>query len=484
MVSGSDLRGVAIDIGNGKTFTREVARAAAYRFAGILREMTGKENITVAIGHDPRLSHGELCSGAMEGLGAAGAKVIYCGLCTTPSMFMTTVDLRCAGAIMITASHLPFDRNGMKFITQRGGLEHDEVVKMALEMADVKPKDAVVEELDYIEIYTRDLVDFIRKETGSDRPLTGRRVIVDAGNGSAGFFARDVLEPLGADTTGSRYLDYNGLFPNHIPNPEDEHAMQSICDSVLASGADMGIIFDADGDRAAIVDEQGKAINRNRLIALLSAIYLEKHPGSTIVTDSVTSAGLTKFIESRGGKHFRYRRGYKNVIDKAKELNMQGILCPMGIETSGHCAFMENYFLDDGAYMAARLIVELAKRGDLSSLIADLEEPAEEEEVRLKLTREDFRADGQELIRRVQAAIAEREDWHANEDHEGVRATIDLPGGEGFALVRMSVHDPVAPVNIESSVVGGVKSIAKQLLEVFDGAVGVDVAALEKLAKG
>ena len=332
-------------------------------------------------------------------------------------------------------------------------------------------------------MYAQGLVDFIREKTGSERPLTGKRIVVDAGNGSGGFFARSVLEPLGADTTGSRFLDPNGLFPNHIPNPEDATAMQSVCKAVLDSGADMGVIFDADCDRAAVVDERGLPINRNRLIAMLSAIYLEKEPGSTIVTDSVTSAGLTRFIEAHGGKHLRYRRGYKNVIDKAIELNREGIACPMGIETSGHCAFAENYFLDDGAYMASRLIVELAKRGDLTSLIEGLEEPAEEKEIRLKLTADNFRPDGEAVIACIKAARDSREDWMANTDYEGVKVTIRLTGGEGFFLARLSLHDPVLPINFESDVPGGVAAMAKQLYDVVKGCKNVDLTPLAELAR-
>lgn len=482
LVSGSDLRGVAVDIGDGVTFDGETARSAAHQFATFLSRELGKDSLTIAVGHDPRLSHQALMQGALEGLGAFGAKVVDCGLSTTPAMFMTTVDLACDGAIMITASHLPFERNGMKFITRKGGLESEQVKALALAMCDVEPVAPQVQSVEYLAQYASGLVEFIRRETGQERPLTGKRIVVDAGNGSGGFFERDVLLPLGADTTGSQYLDANGFFPNHVPNPEDASAMQSVCSAVISSGADMGIIFDADCDRAAVVDEAGLPINRNRLIAMLSAIYLEKHPGCTIVTDSVTSAGLTRFIEKLGGKHMRYRRGYKNIISEAMRQNEQGVDCPMGIETSGHCAFKENYFLDDGAYMAARLLVELAKRGELTCLIADLEEPAQQAEVRLQLTREDFHSDGLSIIRRVKGAIGTRDDWSANTDYEGVKATVKLDGGEGFILVRLSLHDPVMPINIESDVPGTVSVMAAQLLEVLKGAVGVDVSPLEKLS--
>ena len=316
-----------------------------------------------------------------------------------------------------------------------------------------------------------------------DKPLAGRKIAVDAGNGSGGFFAKLVLEPLGADTAGSQFLEPDGRFPNHIPNPEDGAAMEAACRMVRGSGADAGVILDADCDRAAIVGKGGAPMNRNRLLALLAAIVLEEHPGATIVTDSVTSAGLTRFIERKGGVHLRYKRGYKNVIDKAKELCAQGVDCPLAVETSGHCAFADNHFLDDGAYMAARLLALLADGEDLEGKIADLEEPAEEAEVRLKIAAEDFRAAGEAVLQRVRAAIGQRPDWGANHDYEGVRATVRLPGGgEGLILVRLSVHDPVLPINFESDAPGGVKILAQQLLEQIQGAQGVDLAPLAALA--
>uniref|UniRef100_A0ACD6ARG0 Uncharacterized protein n=1 Tax=Avena sativa TaxID=4498 RepID=A0ACD6ARG0_AVESA len=130
-----------------------------------------------------------------------------------------------------------------------------------------------------------------------------------------------VLKPLGAVTSGSQFLEPDGLFPNHIPNPEDKAAMEAITQAVLNKNADLGIIFDTDVDRSAAVDSSGRELNRNRLIALMSAIVLEEHPGTTVVTDSVTSDGLTTFIEKKlGGKHHRFKRGYKNVIDEAIRL--------------------------------------------------------------------------------------------------------------------------------------------------------------------
>jgi len=187
-----------------------------------------------------------------------------------------------------------------------------------------------------------------------EQPLQGLKIIVDAGNGAGGFYASQVLQPLGADTTGSQFLDPDGTFPNHIPNPENKGAMASIREAVLANQADLGIIFDTDVDRSAAVDPQGNELNRNRLIALVAAIVLREHPGSTIVTDSIISEGLTQFIADLGGVHHRFKRGYKNVINEAIRLNATGQESWLAIETSGHAAMRENYFLDDGAYLISK----------------------------------------------------------------------------------------------------------------------------------
>ena len=269
---------------------------------------------------------------------------------------------------MLTASHLPWNRNGMKFFTRNGGLgkkdiaalvegaaaAHDAAKGAPLRMPPgVQPATA-----NFLPVYAAQLVQLIRAgvahPTHYDTPLAGFKIVVDAGNGSGGFFASQVLAPLGADTRGSQFLDPDGTFPNHVPNPEEAAAVESAAEAVRSSGADLGVIFDTDVDRSGIIDRAGVAINRNRLIALLAAVVLRERPGATIVTDSVTSDGLSAFITAAGGTHYRYRRGYKNVIDKGVELAAAGVDVPLMIETSGHGAMAENHYLDDGAYLAVK----------------------------------------------------------------------------------------------------------------------------------
>ena len=271
---------------------------------------------------------------------------------------------------------------------------------------------------------------------------------------------------------------------------ESVRQMAAVSAAVVKAEADLGVIFDTDCDRAAIVDSKGREINRNRLIALISAILLDKTPGATIVTDSVTSSGLAAFIAEWGGTHYRYKRGYRNVIDEAIRLNEAGIDCPLAIETSGHAALRENHWLDDGMYLTTVLLVEamrLKQEGkELSSLLEGLREPVESVELRLRITAEDFREAGRAAIERVMDHATFAEGWHiAPDNREGVRINFDLDEGldNGWFLLRLSVHDPVLPLNAESDVSGGVKTMLGKLLEVLEGAENIDLTPLRDYVK-
>ena len=490
--SGTDIRGVAVEGVEGQhvNLTDEIIEKMADGFVLWLAEKVGKapDSLKISVGRDSRISGPHIMALTTARFQAAGAEVLRCGLASTPSMFMTTVDLGCDGALQITASHHPYNRNGLKFFTREGGLEGSDI-EAILEYAqnDAHPaaKDGgTVTDTDYMSDYAAGLCEKIKKEVNAadyDHPLKGFRIVVDAGNGAGGFYADKVLAVLGADTTGSRYLEPDGMFPNHVPNPEDQTAMASICEAVRESNADLGVIFDTDVDRGGAVDSKGNEINRNRLVAVAAAIALEGNDGGTIVTDSITSSGLKAFIEDNlGGRHYRYRRGYKNVIDKALELNAQGINCPLAIETSGHAAMRENYFLDDGAYLCTKIIIkaaQLRQQGkDLSDLTAGLQEPLESVERRFRITEKDFRACGERIIADLTAYAEQQDGWQlADDNREGVRVSFDRDNGDGWFLLRLSVHDPIMPLNIESDSVGGTDVIYRQLYQFLKTTQGLEL---------
>lgn len=479
--NGSDIRGVALEGVEGQhiNLTERSCKDIGRGFALWLLEKTGKKDLRVAVGRDSRLSGESLCSWICQAMVEQGLHVTNFGMASTPAMFMSTVTegYTFDGSVMITASHLPFNRNGFKFFTCDGGLEKGDIKKILTyagsESVTALPVGSLTDG-EFMDTYAKILADKIRAATGEEKPLEGFHIVVDAGNGAGGFYVDKVLKPLGADTEGSRYLDPDGSFPNHIPNPEDKKAMAAITESVNLAKADLGIIFDTDVDRAGAVLSDGSELNRNRIIAMLAAILLREHPGTTIVTDSITSTGLGKFIAEKGGIHHRFKRGYRNVINESIRLSGLGQDSQLAIETSGHGAFKENYFLDDGAYIVTKLLIELArgkKEGySLESLISTLEEPAESVEFRMNILLEDFKPYGQQVIDDLTAYAATKEGWSlAPSNFEGVRVNLDEEHGNGWFLLRLSLHDPLLPLNIESNSAGGAKMIAKELAGFIGG---------------
>lgn len=493
--SGTDIRGVASEgVPNEEiSLTDENIEKMAAGFVLWLENFAQKDasSLTVAVGHDSRISADRIQSAVTRSLVSAGVQVLTCGLASTPSMFMTTIELGCDGSIQITASHHPFNRNGLKFFTKNGGLDSPDIEAILFHAQNGdKPKtgSGSVKDVDYMAQYSSNLREKIKQGVNAadyEHPLSGFKIVVDAGNGAGGFYARDVLAPLGADTNGSQFLEPDGTFPNHIPNPENEVAMKSVCAATVAAKADMGVIFDTDVDRGGAVDARGDEINRNRLVAIASAIALEGNEGGTIVTDSITSSGLKTYIETTlGGKHHRFKRGYKNVINEAVRLNKEGVDCPLAIETSGHAALRENYFLDDGAYLVTKIIIKMAQlraQGKtLEVLLAPLAEPVEAVELRLPIKVENFRECGEKVIHDLEAYAKKQPNWQiAPDNREGMRISFGKANGDGWLLLRLSVHDPLMPLNMETDTVGGTQLIAVQLYAFLRTCAGVDISPVE-----
>uniref|UniRef100_A0A0E0A9P8 phosphoglucomutase (alpha-D-glucose-1,6-bisphosphate-dependent) n=1 Tax=Oryza glumipatula TaxID=40148 RepID=A0A0E0A9P8_9ORYZ len=507
--NGPDVRGVALEGENGRAvdLTPLAVEVIAESFGEWLREElqqleSGRDGgeVRVSVGRDPRLSGARLGAALFAGLARAGCSVFDVGLATTPACFMSTKLPRFSydASIMMTASHLPYTRNGLKFFMKRGGLTSGEVegvcdraarkyVARKMGLGGGRGMPPVVMRVDLMSAYAQHLRNIIKE-----------RVIVNAGNGCGGFFTWDVLEKLGADTTGSLHLEPDGKFPHHMPNPEDTTAMSLTRGAVLDHGADLGVVFDTDVDRSGVVDATGAAINGDRLIALMSAIVLDEHPGTTVVTDARTSDGLTRFIQARGGHHCLYRVGYRNVIDKGVQLNADGVETHLMMETTGHGALKENNFLDDGAYMVVKIIIEMVRmrlvglEGSVGTLIMDLEEPAESKLMRMNILGEAKYAKqrGTQAVETFRNHIQEGKlnGWvlddcgdcsvsqgclvDTNDDPFDVDAYMyrakffdEYKGELGWVHIRQSVHNPNIAINMQSSIPGGCKSMAKDLLD-------------------
>ncbi|KAL4637825.1 hypothetical protein ACB092_03G104500 [Castanea dentata] len=365
--------------------------------------------------------------------------------------------------------------------------------------------------VDFMSNYAKHLRDIIKERINHplhyDTPLQGFKDNCKWWDGSGGFFTWDVLDKLGADTFGSLHLNPDGMFRNHIPNPEDKITVALTRDAVLQNTADLGILFDTDVDLSGVVDNKGNPINGDKLIALMSAIVLREHPETTIVTDARTSMALTRFIVNRGGHHRLYRVNYRNVIDKGVHLNENGIEAHLMMETSGHGALKENHFLDDGAYMVVKIIIEMVQMklagsdDGIGSLIKDLEEPFESVELRMNIISEprEAKAKGVQAIETFRTYIEEGQlkGWESKScgdcwvsagclvDSNDTPAAIDAyifrvkvsdeeHGEHGWVHIRQSIHNPNLAVNMQSVVPGGYQSMAIDLRDKFLMASGMD----------
>ena len=445
--NGSDIRGVAISHEEFQAnLTEKEVKLIGTGILAWLKQVKKIESrpIKIAIGHDSRLSANMIKQSLIEAFLKEDVLIFDTGLSTTPAMFMATQfeEFGADCGIMITASHLPYYYNGIKLFTYEGGAEHEDIdyilenVSLVDESA---PNKGQVEEKEIISLYSEDMVKKIQKETGSDQPLSGFHIVLDAGNGAGGFFEEKVLKALGANTTGSQFLEPDGHFPNHIPNPDNKEAMASIQQAVLDSQADLGVIFDTDVDRAAVVDKSGQVINRNNLIAVLAQIVL---------------------------------------ADK------KGIETPLAIETSGHAAFKENYFLDDGAYVIAKILMLLpklkAEGKSLGDLIESLAQPAEAQEVRFKISGEDYRPYGNHVIKDLARFVTRQPGWSVDpENDEGIRVNVSDIYGSGWFLLRMSLHEPLLVLQVENDKAGKNKLVFAKLADFFEQ---YDALNTEKLA--
>ncbi|XP_010274724.1 PREDICTED: uncharacterized protein LOC104609970 [Nelumbo nucifera] len=547
--NGSDVRGVAMEGEKGRRvdLTPPAVEAISESFGewvidGLSKEGAGRgrvaeeEDVRVSLGRDPRISGAPLSVAVFSGLSRAGCLAFDMGLATTPACFMSTLlpPFTYHASIMMTASHLPYTRNGLKFFTRKGGLKSTEVEKIcdraAFKYANRLAKVSTTlnalapARVNFMSTYAEYLREIIRKEVNHplhyETPLQGFQIIVNAGNGSGGFFTWDVLDKLGADTFGSINLKPDGMFPSHIPNPEDKTAMALTRAAVLENSADLGIVFDTDVDRSGVVDSAGRAINRDRLIALMAAIVLREHPGTAIVTDARTSMALTRFITGRGGKHCMYRTGYRNVIDKGIQLNRDGVDTHLMIETSGHGAFKENHFLDDGAYMVLKIIIEMVRMKlsgsgeSIDHLIKELEDPAETIELRMNILSEprfakDKAAEAIETFRKYieegringweldscgdcwvsEGCLVDSNDEPTSVDAHMYRVKVSDQehGLHGWVQLRQSIHNPNIAVTMQSIVPGGCLSITRALHDQFLLVSGMDIildiSQIEKFIK-
>ena len=297
----------------------------------------------VAVGRDMRPDSTDLSQALIKGLRAQGRDVWDIGQVTSEMVYFATGNYKLAGGAVVTASHNPGSDNGIKFcgfvakaISIESGLAEirDLVIKNdfepALKLGEVISKDIVKDWINFV-------LGFI--DISKLKPL---KLAVDAGNGMAGkIFPK--LEPHVPFEITEMYFELDGTFPNHEANPLKFETLRDIIAIIKDTKLDGGIAFDADGDRAFLIDELGQVVNAGAMSSMLAEYFLEKFPGANIVYDVRNSRSVPEVIEAAGGKPVRTKAGHSLIKDMMREVD-----APFGGEGSGHFYFRDNWYADSG----------------------------------------------------------------------------------------------------------------------------------------
>lgn len=498
--NGFDIRGEVIK--DDETFWLSDAKAyyIGYGFAKYIAKKCQKVDICIGVGRDTRKSGLSLSSYFRAGVEDAGYKAYDVGITSTPSMFCSCSseynDNECDykgnpppwpfdGAVSITASHLPQKYNGFKLFTKdcSVGIGSDGITSLIEEITEenikgLQPRGSTfnLPTWNYVDNYIAFLKNTVKRlhpnGQSLEKPLSGLKVCINPGHGVA-YFLPKLLNDLGADTTSSIHVNIDEEFPKHVANPEDKIAMKYTKEAVISSNSDIGICLDTDGDRSGIVDFDGRILNRNGFIAVISKIAI-KDKGDVIVTDSSTSSGLTKYVESLGGKLIRYKKGYRYVIGLASET----VGCVAGFEASGHGGFKNHNWIDDGTYSALRVLIELHsfrlltnnQHASISDIIKGFHEPSESHEIRLHMltgtSHEKRDLATQKSLEVLRNVVKNLNNWKEEPvNHEGLRIMINCnQPNEGWLMIRASLHEPILSLQLESESAGGSKEILKQLI--------------------
>jgi phosphomannomutase len=397
---------------------------------------------TVVIGHDMRPSGPDLVASFAEGVRERGCDVVLIGLCSTDGLYFASGSMGLPGA-MFTASHNPAEYNGIKLcrvgaapVGQDSGLREirqmieDGVPSSDGPIGEVRSEDTLA---DYAR-YLRGLVDL-----SSIRPL---KVVVDAGNGMAGYTVPAVLsDEAGLEalplTIDPMYFELDGTFPNHEANPIEPANLVDIQARVRATGADIGLAFDGDADRCFVVDENGDTVSPSTLTALIAARELARQPGSTIIHNLITSKAVPEVVVENKGTPVKTRVGHSFI--KATMAETDAVF---GGEHSGHFYFRDFWRADSGMLAAMHALAALGSTPEgttFSSLLTAYDRYSVSGEIN---TRVDDQAAVMALIETTYGA---REG--VTTDHmDGL--TVD--GGEWWFNVRPSNTEPLLRLNVEA----------------------------------
>ena len=421
-----DIRGVV-----GRTLTVDVARRLGL---GIGSTAAGQGEQSVIVGRDGRHSSPALSEALVAGLRASGRDVVDIGIVPTPLLYYATRRLQPNSGVMVTGSHNGPEYNGMKLIVAGQTLfgEALQAICRRILAADFTRGNGVLSAADV-------RADYIQRVVGDTPPDGNARtlnIVIDCGNGVAGVVAPELFRALG-HRVEKMYCDVDGAFPNHHPDPSQPENLEALVRRVRATGADIGLAFDGDGDRLGVVDSGGHVIWPDRQLMVFAKDVLARNKGASIVYDVKCSRYLKAVIEANGGIPLMWKTGHSLIKSK-----MQEVQAPLAGELSGHIFFKERWYgFDDAIYAGARLLEILVQSGRSSeALFADMPEGVSTPELRVELPE----ASHQTCMQRLRDSA----DFPGAEiiDTDGVR--VEFP--DGWGLVRASNTSPVLTLRFEA----------------------------------
>jgi phosphomannomutase / phosphoglucomutase len=439
-----DIRGIA-----DQDLTSPVVEALGRTFAEYLKSFSVN---TVTVGFDVRLSSSRLCDDMVRGLTAEGMQVIILGLCPTPALYFSLFHLEPGAGVMITGSHNPAEFNGFKLCVGKDTIYGEEIQKLRYMMTANEGRVKLALEKSKAGGFSRrpilpDYIEYLRNQFSTGRQ-PHLNVVLDAGNGTAGLAAPQLIRAMGCEVF-ELFSEPDGKFPNHHPDPTIPKNLTSLIAAVRSRKADVGIAFDGDSDRIGVVDEQGNILWGDQLMVIFSRDILHNHAGATFVSEVKCSQVMYDDIRAHGGNAVMWKTGHSLIKAKMKELS-----AAMAGEMSGHLFFADRYFgYDDAIYAACRLVEILKKfkslKGEvaaLSSMLADLPTTFTTPEIRFDCpdaikfrvveTAREFFSRGEGLPERPKEVITV----------DGVRAVFD----KGWGLIRASNTQPVLVMRFEA----------------------------------
>ncbi|MFZ9595154.1 MAG: phosphomannomutase/phosphoglucomutase [Bdellovibrionia bacterium] len=434
-----DIRGIA-----GRDLDASFARLLGFAYAHIVKSrptQEGRKQPMISVGWDCRLTSESYSQELIQGLIAGGVQVTRLGVCPSPLTYFSIFSLNLDGGIMITGSHNPADYNGFKILVGKDTIHGKQIQELRGLMEKLAPQ---LEKLNLAETLKRlgsEVVDYaiipkyIRHLTHLARPLKRKRIVVDAGNGTASTVAPELFEALGAEVI-PLFCELDGRFPNHHPDPTVPANLKHLIEKVLQTKADFGLAFDGDSDRLGLVDEKGRILFGDEQMILFSRSILAEMPGATIISEVKSSYRLYDEIAKKGGKPIMWKTGHSLIKSKMKETH-----AALAGEMSGHMFFADRYFGFDDAIYAGLRVYEIASAhsGPLSSLLQDLPVSVSTPEIRVNCEEEKKF----QLVEETKKRLGTQ---NKITDIDGVR--VDF--GDAWGLVRASNTQPVLVLRFEA----------------------------------